>query len=202
MPSASPPLTLTTTPKRKRPINEPHPINPPPTSCPRTIPSSPLTGPTSPRTSVAGRLQNLDINELTPLDFSPSATTFTAQITPSYTQPTAAYAPPTPPMSKPLTPPLEQELEVPETPRLKPTLLPAVNDKDGERLWWNEAEITGHDPKDPMDDGEGINGVGFLPVSTCPFQTQNTHQRTLHGWVRCPQFAPAAKRSTLRDHLR
>lgn len=43
-----------------------------------------------------------------------------------------------------------------EAPRLQPVR---------ERLWWSEAEITGHDPQDPLDDGEGINGVGFLPVS-------------------------------------
>lgn len=40
---------------------------------------------------------------------------------------------------------------------------------EGEKLWWSEAEITGHDPQDPADDGEGINGVGFLPVSSCRF---------------------------------
>ncbi|KAL9101922.1 MAG: hypothetical protein Q9163_002860, partial [Psora crenata] len=33
-------------------------------------------------------------------------------------------------------------------------------------LWWSETEITGHnsDPSDPMDDGEGINGIGFIPT--------------------------------------
>lgn len=68
-----------------------------------------------------------------------------------------------------------EELEVPETPRLKPVRLGGVMEGggmegrgEGEKLWWSEAEITGHDPQDPADDGEGINGVGFLPVSSCP----------------------------------
>jgi len=71
-----------------------------------------------------------------------------------------------------------EEREVPETPRLKPVRLGGVMEGggmegqgEGEKLWWSEAEITGHDPQDPADDGEGINGVGFLPVSSCRFYT-------------------------------
>ena len=30
--------------------------------------------------------------------------------------------------------------------------------------YWHESEITGHDPDDPNDDGEGINGIGFKPT--------------------------------------
>lgn len=32
-------------------------------------------------------------------------------------------------------------------------------------LHWEESEITGHNPSDPEDDGEGINGVGFKPTA-------------------------------------
>ncbi|KAL9109643.1 MAG: hypothetical protein Q9227_005680 [Pyrenula ochraceoflavens] len=31
-------------------------------------------------------------------------------------------------------------------------------------LTWHDSEITGHDPKDPNDDGYGINGIGFKPT--------------------------------------
>lgn len=30
---------------------------------------------------------------------------------------------------------------------------------------WHDDEITGHDPTDPDDDGEGINGIGFKPTA-------------------------------------
>jgi len=71
----------------------------------------------------------------------------------------------------------EEEREVPETPRLKPVSLGGV--MEGERLWWSEAEITGHDPQDPADDGEGINGVGFLPVSLLHSQFPRAYPTTL-----------------------
>ncbi|KAI9731421.1 MAG: hypothetical protein M1818_007811 [Claussenomyces sp. TS43310] len=32
-------------------------------------------------------------------------------------------------------------------------------------LTWHDDEITGHDPDDPDDDGEGINGIGFKPTA-------------------------------------
>jgi hypothetical protein len=39
-----------------------------------------------------------------------------------------------------------------------------VVDPDRVALTWHEDEITGHDPSDPDDDGEGINGIGFKPT--------------------------------------
>lgn len=39
-----------------------------------------------------------------------------------------------------------------------------VVDPDRAALTWHEDEITGHDPSDPEDDGEGINGIGFKPT--------------------------------------
>lgn len=33
-----------------------------------------------------------------------------------------------------------------------------------ESLHWSDSEITGHDPSDSEDDGEGINGIGFRPT--------------------------------------
>lgn len=38
------------------------------------------------------------------------------------------------------------------------------DDPDPSELTWKEGEITGHDPSDPDDDGEGINGIGFRPT--------------------------------------
>lgn len=37
-------------------------------------------------------------------------------------------------------------------------------DPDRAALTWHDDEITGHNPDDPDDDGEGINGIGFRPT--------------------------------------
>ena len=39
----------------------------------------------------------------------------------------------------------------------------AVDSERAAQTWHND-EITGHDPDDPDDDGEGINGIGFKPT--------------------------------------
>lgn len=39
-----------------------------------------------------------------------------------------------------------------------------VVDEERAALTWHDDEITGHDPDDPDDDGEGINGIGFKPT--------------------------------------
>jgi hypothetical protein len=39
-----------------------------------------------------------------------------------------------------------------------------IVDPDRAALTWHDDEITGHDPSDPEDDGEGINGIGFKPT--------------------------------------
>lgn len=39
-----------------------------------------------------------------------------------------------------------------------------IVDPDRATLTWHDDEITGHDPSDPEDDGEGINGIGFKPT--------------------------------------
>lgn len=140
-------------------------------------------GSSSPRTAVAGNLQKLDLSasneELTALDFSPSELPLDSH--PSVTP----FTSPAPGIVSANREGGEREvLEIPETPRLKPVksseqvelLLGAKRRGDeegerpldtGEKLWWSEGEITGHqlDVKDEGDDGEGINGVGFLPVS-------------------------------------
>jgi hypothetical protein len=40
-----------------------------------------------------------------------------------------------------------------------------IVDPERAALTWHDDEITGHDPNDPDDDGEGINGIGFKPTS-------------------------------------
>ncbi|KAH9205617.1 hypothetical protein DL95DRAFT_317272 [Leptodontidium sp. 2 PMI_412] len=45
-------------------------------------------------------------------------------------------------------------------------------------LTWHDDEITGHDPTDPDDDGEGINGIGFKPTPAEAYaRTQKRRQQ-------------------------
>jgi hypothetical protein len=39
-----------------------------------------------------------------------------------------------------------------------------IVDEERAALTWHDDEITGHNPDDPDDDGEGINGIGFKPT--------------------------------------
>jgi hypothetical protein len=52
------------------------------------------------------------------------------------------------------TPPLSATLSTPFSP----------DSVDPSSLTWHDDEITGHNPTDPDDDGEGINGIGFKPT--------------------------------------
>jgi hypothetical protein len=54
------------------------------------------------------------------------------------------------------TPPLGGKSEIDDERR--------VVDEERAALTWHDDEITGHDPDDPDDDGEGINGIGFKPT--------------------------------------
>ena len=83
----------------------------------------------------------------------------------------------------------------PETPRSRPTASPTPPPSAKESnakiapsalsaLWWSDTEITGHDPdpNDPMDDGEGINGVGFLPTPAIAFARAARRRRQVKEW--------------------
>lgn len=100
-------------------------------------------------------------------------------------------------------------LEIPETPRLKPalspspTLSPLLSRAKSPRsasptLWWTETEITGHDPKDPMDDGYGINGVGFLPTPAIAHARVERRRRQVVEWKNREAREARQKRSEMR----
>ncbi|ETN46023.1 uncharacterized protein HMPREF1541_00206 [Cyphellophora europaea CBS 101466] len=46
-------------------------------------------------------------------------------------------------------------------------------------FYWHDSEITGHDPVDPMDDGYGINGIGFKPTPAIAFQRSQRRKQQL-----------------------
>ncbi|MCJ1422433.1 hypothetical protein MMC29_000313 [Sticta canariensis] len=100
-------------------------------------------------------------------------------------------------------------LGIPGTPWLKPalspspTLSPLLSRAKSPRstsptLWWTNNEITGHDPKDPMDDGYGINGVGFLPTPAIAHARAERRRRQVAEWKNREAKEARQKRSEMR----
>lgn len=75
-------------------------------------------------------------------------------------------------------------LEIPESPQLQPIPSPTLSPHrtDSPTLWWKDTEITGHDPKDPTDDGYGINGIGFIPTPAVEEARIRLRKRQLAEW--------------------
>lgn len=80
------------------------------------------------------------------------------------------------------------KLEILETPSPDSTALansPAQHDSLSQMtsaLWWEEEEITGHDPQDPTDDGYGINGIGFIPTPAVERARVELRKRQIAAW--------------------
>lgn len=93
------------------------------------------------------------------------------------------------------------------TPPLFGTAEASLETDDGERrvvdeeraaLTWHDEEITGHNPDDPDDDGEGINGIGFKPTPAMAYaRTEKRRQQMLEYKNREAREA-RAKRSERR----
>ena len=108
-------------------------------------------------------------------------------------------------------------LEIPETPRLRPvsspTPPPSVTkfkvtnspppspSSTFPALWWNDDEITGHDPKDPSDDGYGINGVGFLPTPAIANARLERRKKQVAEWKSREAREARQKRSDRRRRI-
>lgn len=95
--------------------------------------------------------------------------------------------------------------EIPETPRLTPTLSPSplpsrpkTPPLPSSALWWKDTEITGHDPKDPTDDGYGINGVGFIPTPAIANARAERRKRQVAEWRNREAKEARQKRSDRR----
>lgn len=80
------------------------------------------------------------------------------------------------------------KLEKPEMLQSKPIASPTSSPHHNSpsqvipALWWEEAEITGHDPKDPTDDGYGINGIGFIPTPAVERTRIELRKRQIAAW--------------------
>lgn len=174
----------------------------------------------SPRTSVAGHLQNLDLEEqhqIPKLDFGPpivpqsgGSNNESSSFRPQICLPSQGFVGPiTPPpsssgpllgTSRPAFQPQPRTLplEIPETPRLRPVSSPTPPSPPSPALWWTDTEITGHNPNDPTDDGYGINGVGFLPTPAIANARSERRKRQVAEWKNREARDARQKRSDRR----
>ncbi|RHZ67994.1 hypothetical protein CDV55_103318 [Aspergillus turcosus] len=68
-------------------------------------------------------------------------------------------------------------------------------------LTWHDFEITGHDPKDPNDDGYGINGIGFKPTAAIAWARAQKRQKQVAEWKSREAREAREKRRERRDGL-
>ncbi|KAL8771721.1 MAG: hypothetical protein Q9209_002912 [Squamulea sp. 1 TL-2023] len=221
-------------PKRKREADDPIDMNSAPsptrlrtsnfpTSSP--IPDDDVNGDRSPRSTVAGHFQNLNLTgkgfDFTQAMEKPSSARIIADsqdtdlsssssqgsIQTSGSQPTTPNSLTTSaPTFGSTTTPTSLPLEIPETPRLKPTTMlspapspiPRCKSPPALNLWWADAEITGHDPKDPADDGYGINGVGFIPTPAMASARAERRKKQVAEWKNREAREARQKRSEAR----
>jgi len=161
-----------------------------PTPAPRTTDLAPHLRPSrdprngadlSPRTRIAGKLQDMEINglvaeqpcrESVPVINCPSSAS-SCQTVQNVPSPSLSNAKRSPPLLDCVTEPddatktrphnvvtVQSSEEPPASKRRakSPPLRCSNSDQ-----YWHESEITGYSPDDPNDDGYGINGVGFKP---------------------------------------
>ena len=180
----------------------------------------------SPRTAVAGHLQNLDLDrqhQHIKLDLGRA---FVEDIASNNRNDAdegvedhsliRSQNPNNTPISAATAPFDEQDitlkdlpLEIPETPRLQAALPTSpcpppsrINSKSPvpspPTLWWTDKEITGHNPTDPSDDGYGINGVGFVPTPAIANARAERRKRQVADWKNREAKEARQKRSDRR----
>lgn len=71
-------------------------------------------------------------------------------------------------------------------------------DPDRAALTWHDNEITGHDPDDPDDDGEGINGIGFKPTPAMAYARTEKRRAQMAEYRKREAGEARAKRNERR----
>ena len=73
-----------------------------------------------------------------------------------------------------------------------------IVDADRAALTWHDDEITGHNPDDPDDDGEGINGIGFRPTPAIAYARTEKRRQQMAEYKNREAREARAKRSERR----
>jgi len=66
--------------------------------------------------------------------------------------------------------------------RRKSHSLPPHPSPPTDSLTWHDSEITGHAPTDPLDDGYGINGIGFRPTPAMAYARKQKRTQQILEW--------------------
>ncbi|MCJ1367180.1 hypothetical protein MMC16_006312 [Acarospora aff. strigata] len=67
-----------------------------------------------------------------------------------------------------------------------------------DHLTWRDSEITGHSPTDPLDDGYGINGIGFRPTPAIAYARAQKRTQQIVEWRNREAREARQKRSERR----
>ncbi|RDW77289.1 hypothetical protein BP6252_05342 [Coleophoma cylindrospora] len=73
-----------------------------------------------------------------------------------------------------------------------------IVDPDRAALTWHDDEITGHNPNDPEDDGEGINGIGFKPTAAIAYARTAKRRQQMEAYKSREAKEAREKRSERR----
>ncbi|KAH8592285.1 hypothetical protein B0O99DRAFT_481597, partial [Bisporella sp. PMI_857] len=73
-----------------------------------------------------------------------------------------------------------------------------VVDQERATNTWHDDEITGHDPDDPDDDGEGMNGIGFRPTPAMAYARAEKRRAQMQEYKNREAREARAKRSERR----
>lgn len=56
------------------------------------------------------------------------------------------------------------------------------NGFDQSALWWQDSEITGHDPQDPDEDNRGVNGIGYQKTKAEAWKISERRKKQIAEW--------------------
>ncbi|KIW86857.1 uncharacterized protein Z519_12478 [Cladophialophora bantiana CBS 173.52] len=84
-------------------------------------------------------------------------------------------------------------------PASRSTSPPLAGEKSND--FWQDFEITGHDPDDPSDDGYGINGIGFKPTAAIAWSRSQRRKQQLSDYKNREAREARQQRSERRKRL-
>ncbi|KAK2808384.1 hypothetical protein FQN50_004769 [Emmonsiellopsis sp. PD_5] len=78
---------------------------------------------------------------------------------------------------------------------------PLASDASENPLTWHDSEITGYAPTDPNDDGYGLDGIGFKPTAAVAWERSQRRQKQVAEWKSRESKEARERRKSRRDGL-
>jgi hypothetical protein len=184
-------------PKRKRgqalPLDTSGPVS-------RLLSEAELDNIESPRTKFARQFDGLDIhgsldrleNDGTPR----SSQTFDVPVQSKSELATVGQTPATPKHDRSAQAPVDGG-----SPKITPRSKSPPLTGEPSETFWQDSEITGHNPDDPDDDGYGINGIGFKPTAAMAWSRSQQRKQQLSDYRNREAREARQQRSERRKRL-